>query len=600
MLGMIDLSAQEVPEPVHGFLDNHCLNCHDSLKTKGDLDMEKLSFDFTDPHVFETWVKIHDRADHGEMPPKEKRRPAPSELDKFLGNIARPMGKADLQRRQQHGRATVRRLNRYEYENKLRHLLDAPWLQVAEFLPEDGTAHLFNKSGERLDVSHVQMAKYLETALHVLRTATNLAAHPPITERYYMRDEPRVWPYLWFRKDLQQSATRAVVPLMEWEPQLGVIRKTEPVSVGESDPIMRELESIGTFSGTYSATTKYDFKRATRPIDGRYRISLKSYSFLGGLNGMSNGPDDGLTAGDPEWWRPNRNFAYRAQRSEPVTLYALTSSNDTRWLATYIAQPEPGISEHIVDLKKGEGIRPDAARLIRTRPGWKGNPNATAAGVPGVAFNWLEVEGPLHESWLPPAFTALFDDLSFQINDASTVEVLSASPVKDAKNLLWRFLQRASHRALTDQQVVTPYMAIFERAMSQSESFTDSLLTAYATILCSHDFLYLESQPGKLPQRQLAQRLAYFLWNGPPDHELLNSPRLAADRSLSRQVERMLDDPRSNRFLHAFLGYWLALRDIKLNAPDASLYTDYYLDELLTGVSGNKELCLKPNQDACE
>ncbi|GAB5561782.1 MAG: hypothetical protein SynsKO_34290 [Synoicihabitans sp.] len=563
-------------------MDNHCLNCHDSVETKGDLDMESLNFDLTDPHVFETWVKMHDRADHGEMPPKEKRRPAPDALATFLREIATPLESVDQRRRREEGRATVRRLNRFEYENKLRHLLNAPWLQVADDLPEDGTAHLFNKVGSRLDVSHVQMSKYLESAQRTLRTAINTAAFPTEINKYYMRDEPGVLPYLWYRPGLQVSATRAVVPLLGFEPELGVIRKTQPVTVGESDPARRELEAMGTFSGTYSATTKYDFKRERRPIDGRYQIRIKSYSFLGGLNGMSGGNDDGLSGGKVEWWRPNRNFAYRAERSEPVTLYALTASNDSRWLLTYDALPDPAVSEHVVDLKAGEGIRPDAARLIRTRPGWDGNANATESGVPGVAFNWLEVEGPLHDAWPPPCYQALFDDLPFEVAENKEVSVNPKSPTEDAQRLLWRFLQRASHRPLHDENAVLPYLEIFHQAQAFGESFTEAMISAYSAILCSPDFLYLEAQPGPLKNHELAQRLAYFLWNGPPDSALRDQPDLSRPQHLAHHVERLLNDPKSERFVHAFLDYWLELRDIKLNAPDASLYTDYYLDELLT------------------
>lgn len=577
-----DFADGALPATAYSFLDNHCLNCHDSVEAKGDLDLERLGFDLTDAVTFEIWLKIHDRADHGEMPPQQKPRPAADDLQQFLHAIGAPLLSADQSRQTENGRSTVRRLNRSEYENKLRHLLDAPWLQVADSLPEDGTAHLFNKVGYRLDVSHVQMAKYLETAQEKLRAATNIAAFPTTIEKYYMRDEPGVLPYLWYRPGLQVSATRAVVPLLGLEPQLGVIRKTQPVTVGESDPDTREQEAIGTFSGTYSATTKYDFKRTPRPTDGRYRIRLKSYSFLGGLNGASGGDDEGLTGGESLWWRPNRNFAYRAARSEPVTLYALSPSDDSRWLATYDAPPDPSITEHIVDLKAGEGIRPDAARLIRTRPGWDGNANATAAGVPGVAFNWLEVEGPLHDSWPPPSYQALFGNLPFHVDKTSQVEARSDNPTHDAPRLLWRFLQRASHRPLTDESETAPFLEIFHLARDMGESFTGAMIAAYSAILCSPDFLYLEAQPGPLENHELALRLAYFLWNGPPDAMLQSEGELTDNAALQRQTERMLDDSRSNRFLHAFLDYWLSLRDIKLNAPDASLYTDYYLDELLT------------------
>lgn len=578
----VGIAALEIDDAPYAFLDNNCLNCHDSLEAKGDLDMENLSFELADPATFETWVKIHDRADHGEMPPKAKSRPDPTALSQFLNTIGGSLVAADHHRREQKGRSSVRRLNRFEYENKLRSLLDAPWLQVADLLPEDGTAHLFNKTGHRLDVSHVQMGKYLETADHALHIATNLAAFPTTTHRYHMRDEPVVQNYIWYRPNLQTVSTRAVVPLLGLVPQLEIIRKTQPLSVGESDPEIRDLEAMGTFSGTYSATTKYDYMRETRPTDGRYRISMKSYSFLGGLNGANGGPDNGLTGGKIEWWHPNRNYAYRAQRSEPITLYALAPSGDSRWITTYDAHPDPTIIERIVDLKAGEGIRPDAARLIRTRPGHSGNANVTYAGVPGVAFNWLEIEGPLHDSWPPPSYRALFGDLPFHVHDDSRVEVLSSNPTQDAKNLLGDFYQRASNQPTTAPQTLAPYLAIYQQARELGESFTDAMITAFSAILCAPDFLYLEAQTGPLSDHQLAQRLAYFLWNGPPDTQLQAASLHRDPVTLTAEVDRLLRDSRSENFINVFLDYWLDLRDIKLNAPDASLYADYYLDELLT------------------
>ena len=107
----------------------------------------------------------------------------------------------------------MRRLNRYEYENTLKHLLKAPWLQLADRLPEDGTAHLYNKIGDRLDVSHVQMIKYLETAEHAIRLAMNTAAHPTTTKKYYAREEPVMQRYMKYRRNAQTAATRASIPL---------------------------------------------------------------------------------------------------------------------------------------------------------------------------------------------------------------------------------------------------------------------------------------------------------------------------------------------------------------------------------------------------
>jgi hypothetical protein len=50
---------------------------------------------------------------------------------------------------------------------------------------------------------------------------------------------------------------------------------------------------------------------------------------------------------------------------------------------------------------------------------------------------------------------------------------------------------------------------------------------------------------------------------------------------LAQQTDRMLNDPRSRQFINAFLDYWLDLRLIEGTAPDAELYPDYQLDDLL-------------------
>ena len=83
-----------------------------------------------------------------------------------------------------------RRLNRYEYENALRDLLNVPWAQVKDKLPLDGEAYRFNKSGEALDVSFVQMERYLTAADYAMRQAMSAAFERPETtvRKIYARD----------------------------------------------------------------------------------------------------------------------------------------------------------------------------------------------------------------------------------------------------------------------------------------------------------------------------------------------------------------------------------------------------------------------------
>ena len=51
--------------------------------------------------------------------------------------------------------------------------------------------------------------------------------------------------------------------------------------------------------------------------------------------------------------------------------------------------------------------------------------------------------------------------------------------------------------------------------------------------------------------------------------------------ALRAETERMLDDPKSRRFVEAFTDYWLDLREIDDNSPSTTLYNDYELDDPL-------------------
>ncbi|HMX29677.1 MAG TPA: DUF1592 domain-containing protein, partial [Blastocatellia bacterium] len=97
-------------------------------------------------------------------------------------------------------------------------------------------------------------------------------------------------------------------------------------------------------------------------------------------------------------------------------------------------------------------------------------------------------------------------------------------------------------------------------------------------------FTTLEEKPGRLDDFALASRLSYFLWNSEPDSKLRELAAQGALRKpavLRAQVERLLADARSQRFVNAFLDYWLDLRKVNITSPDELLYSDYYLDDHL-------------------
>ena len=98
-------------------------------------------------------------------------------------------------------------------------------------------------------------------------------------------------------------------------------------------------------------------------------------------------------------------------------------------------------------------------------------------------------------------------------------------------------------------------------------------------IFCSPHFLYLQETPGKLDDYQLASRLSYFLTRTAPDAELLSlaaAGKLSSDSKVLRaQTERLLNDPRHERFITDFTANWLDLREMDFTVPDGQLFPEF-------------------------
>ena len=587
--------AGDLPRATRLFVEKHCVECHDADTRKGGLDLTALKFDPANSTNFSRWVLVHDRVNKGEMPPKKKPRPEAAELASFVRSLCSSLVSAEQARMAKEGRATRRRLNRYEYENALRDLLQAPWLQVRDSLPEDGEADRFNKIGDALDVSHVQMARYLGAADYALRQAmaTQAERPEPKVRRYYARDQRSYTDPMKFSV-FNTAPERATFPVSGFEGQPDVRASKAPITVGSTNAELRELEGVGVVASAYEPIEP-KFNQFRAPVAGHDKLRINAYSVWVGP-GESN-----------KWYIPNLDDISRGRRDEPVTITAETPPRLLRKLGDFDVTPEPGVHELDAWLLAGEMIRPDAGRLFRSRPGaarWQ-NPLAEKDGQPGVVFRWLEVEGPMYDQWPPAGHKLLFGDLPLvnrqvanvdedssktnrfgqrRFRPAPGVEVISKAPMADAERLFREFIRHA-YRRPTDEAELKRFLPVVRSALKKGNNFTDAMIAGYTAVLCSPQFIYLEEKPGRLGDYALASRLAFFLWNSSPDDELR---RCAAKNELHEpgvlraQTERLLADPRSRQFVDAFLDYWLDLRKMVATAPDGNLYSDYYLDDLLT------------------
>ena len=166
-------------QPSAEFLEKHCLDCHSAEARKGGLDLAQLKLDPSKSENFAKWVKVYDRIGSGEMPPKECDRPSAAERSAMSNWIKSALVKAELDRLGAEPRSGLRRLTRTEYENTMRDLFDMPGIVLRDDLPADGSAHGFDTNADALEISHVNIAKYMEIADRVLDLAIATQPTPP-------------------------------------------------------------------------------------------------------------------------------------------------------------------------------------------------------------------------------------------------------------------------------------------------------------------------------------------------------------------------------------------------------------------------------------
>jgi len=209
---------------------------------------------------------------------------------------------------------------------------------------------------------------------------------------------------------------------------------------------------------------------------------------------------------------------------------------------------------------------------------------------PGLAVHWIEVEGPLIESFPSRGHKLLFDgiDRSEVIPQNKSMrekpwyrpkfEMRSDQLRADVKQALLRIAERAFRRPVTDADVA-PYLKLFQAQRAEEATNEEAFRTAVAAIFCSPDFLYLRESPGRLTDAALATRLSYFLTRSAPDDELRKAIHTGAltrsPDAILKQADRLLQHPHSERFIEDFTDAWLNLRDISFTNPDDTLFPEY-------------------------
>ena len=535
---------------VQPLLKTYCTECHAGAKPKAGIQLSGART--TDQLATERdhWFRVLDALEAGTMPPKDEQQPTPAERAALVAWLRGDFTNTLLAKQRAEGRSKLRRLSRAEYSNTIFDLFGVK-PAVGLNLPTDGRVDGYDKVAAALPLSASGAAGYFKMADDILaRMLRPIPKTPP---------KPRV----------AKKATTT-----DFDDVLGD-KKNEATNAAPASPFdpARTVRAIA-FGSEQSKGHILELPDGTK-------VSFNTDTTSGPLRGFGGPRNPGIH-------RLRLSvYAYQTDKPLPFGIFAGHTGaypQVIELVAVLEAPPgKPTILETEVYLRTSDlnDLAPinDNFRLIPFGLGVPvpKNTQASACRAPGLAVQWVEIEEPelplAGDRWLRADFrTALAGGL--QNRDTF---------LKAADATFKRITPRLFRRDPTADELAKLNLRFAEQ-LDVGVTADNALRDCVVELMTSPDFLCIVEQPGPLNDFALASRLAYFLWNSTPDDALLEVARAGKLRDgavLAAQTERLLKDPKANRFVDDFTDQWLGLRMIDDTSPDSKLYPEYARNDLL-------------------
>ena len=557
-----DLDAV-MPEKHFAMFEKYCLECHDSLMEKGEINLEDLSFRLIDDiETAETWNRVLNTINSGEMPPEDETQISDEEKKTFLQDLSENMVMARSILSDSGGEITLRRLNRREYANTLEDILGVR--PDVSSLPDDQASAEFDTMGASLFVSSDQLELYLETASRTL----DLALTPKVSDSpSLVRIEPEeiYTPlYLKLAGELLDRAQRNYA----WQASGGKDENAKEFGYLDGWQAGRQLNS---FQEYFPQVEKYLDAPETKDgvalmltiKDGFTQIKLPGLKWDDGgkytIRVRAGAYDDA----------PDRfqylEFTRRVGESTERLGY--------RKVRGTLEKPEVIEFEidHPVGLNATYAVHKRTHEDRGDKNLWFVYREENGFGTPwGIWVDWAELERAENQRPL-----SKIDEILFERPEEMSLPDYHHEVIR-------RFALRSLRGAEPGAEFLEKLYARFDERREQGMSPKEALLQPLAIILASPSFLYLtesaEGESERLSDLELASRLSYFLWSSPPDAELLSlakSGKLSDASVLKEQTGRLLEDPRSGRFVHAFVYQWLEMHRLGMFAFSGRQFPDF-------------------------
>jgi mono/diheme cytochrome c family protein len=514
-------AVPSTPAEYKALVDTYCVTCHNqraNIPSGAPLYLDAVDVNDLAKDA-EVWEKVVRKLGVGAMPPQGSRHPGQPALDGLVSFITTSLDRAAAAANNP-GSYQLHRLNRTEYQNAIRDLLDLE-VDVTGLLPPDSSDFGFDNIASVLKVTPALLERYLTAAVRVSALAVGDPGAETTEEKFPVR------------LDVTQNARVDGLP-------------------------------IGTRGGTM---VRYNF-----PADGEYLLAGFLFRPVDNADSGIEGQEvphefqilvDGEVAHSALIGGPTDHTASRANLTAVREIVEQRMRVRTRVTAgeheigfTFVERPARSQDIFRPPLRGSQDIH------VGSEP-----PKLTRATITGP----FEADGvsasPSRRRIFVCRPAAAAEEAPCARRILSTIARRAyRRPVSDADMApILAFYEQGRRGADFDAGIRAALPRILASPSFLFRSESDPAALAVGT---AHPVSDLE----------LASRLSFFLWSSIPDDELLDlaiQNRLRASGVIERQVRRMLADPRSDALSKNFPDQWLALRNLATVAPDLIGFPDF-------------------------
>jgi len=497
-------------------IDQYCVTCHSTRLKSGDLVLENADVAHVATNV-EVWEKVVRKLRAGVMPPQGARRPDDATMHALIASLETSLDQAAAAQPNP-GRPLLHRLNRAEYRNAIRDLLNLD-VDVTALLPPDDSAYGFDNISDVLGVSPSLQERYLTAAGRVSRLAVGDLAMRAGSDTYRVQ------------QDVSQNQHIEGLPLGT----VGGLR------VQHTFPLDAEYEFR-----TQLYRTNLNIVRGLQ-YPSEFEIAIDGQQVhhvtIGGNDDLAAMYDKPTDTGDAVELRMRVRVPVKAGPHEvTATFIENMSVKDTVRLQPFLRSSADNFD-------------------------WAGRPHIQTFSVTGP-FNAVatgETASRREIFTCRPATPRRERDCATEILSRLARRAYRQPVSKAELEPILGFYDAARRRGTFESGIQRGLERILAspRFAFRVEHDPDSVTPG---------------TPYRVSDVELASRLSFFLWSSIPDDTLLDLAsrgRLKDPVVLDQQVRRMLADPKSSALVENFAGQWLQLRNVRSVLPNSDEFPDF-------------------------